>query len=324
MARPRIFISSTFYDLKHVRYDLENFIRNLGYEPIMNDRGNIPYSSDRSLENNCYDEVSRCDILIGIIGNNYGTSSKDNDEKSISMEEISTAIRENKQVFVFVDKAVLNEYQLYLKNKDKSDIEYVAVSDKRIHKFIEEVSSLPMNNAMIPFESATDITGYLKEQFAGLFQRLLQDRANITEKTTYTTINEILKELRETVETAQEKTEDFLGKFKGTSFVYSSPIRVLRNRLHIKNFHFFVSNKEALIETFEKMCFSQEEPDPFPFDDTLVFVREYNGIKTIITISEEIFEQNTKIKHTLSLSQAEEYIKVEETEIEDDPNELPF
>ena len=41
MARPRIFISSTFYDLKHVRYDLENFIRSLGYEPIMNDRGNI-------------------------------------------------------------------------------------------------------------------------------------------------------------------------------------------------------------------------------------------------------------------------------------------
>ena len=26
MAKPRIFVSSTFYDLRHVRNDLENFI----------------------------------------------------------------------------------------------------------------------------------------------------------------------------------------------------------------------------------------------------------------------------------------------------------
>lgn len=27
MARPRVFISSTFYDLKQIRADLDNFIR---------------------------------------------------------------------------------------------------------------------------------------------------------------------------------------------------------------------------------------------------------------------------------------------------------
>lgn len=32
MAKPRIFISSTFYDLKQVRSDLDNFITGLGYE----------------------------------------------------------------------------------------------------------------------------------------------------------------------------------------------------------------------------------------------------------------------------------------------------
>jgi len=40
MARPRIFVSSTFYDLRHVRNDLENFIKTMGYDTIMNDIAN--------------------------------------------------------------------------------------------------------------------------------------------------------------------------------------------------------------------------------------------------------------------------------------------
>jgi len=37
MAIPRVFISSTYYDLRHVRNDLEVFLRNLGYDPVMHD-----------------------------------------------------------------------------------------------------------------------------------------------------------------------------------------------------------------------------------------------------------------------------------------------
>lgn len=36
MAKPRIFISSTFYDLRQVRSDLDTFIENIGYEPLRN------------------------------------------------------------------------------------------------------------------------------------------------------------------------------------------------------------------------------------------------------------------------------------------------
>ena len=50
MARPRVFISSTFYDLKYIRQDLENFVKQLGYEPVMNERGTITYEKDVPLE----------------------------------------------------------------------------------------------------------------------------------------------------------------------------------------------------------------------------------------------------------------------------------
>ena len=45
MAKPRIFISSTFYDLRQIRSDIDLFIEGLGYEPIRNEEGDIPYLS---------------------------------------------------------------------------------------------------------------------------------------------------------------------------------------------------------------------------------------------------------------------------------------
>lgn len=42
MAKPRVFISSTFYDLKQIRADLDNFIQSLGYDVVRNEEGAIP------------------------------------------------------------------------------------------------------------------------------------------------------------------------------------------------------------------------------------------------------------------------------------------
>ncbi|MDK7489347.1 DUF4062 domain-containing protein [Bacillus paranthracis] len=42
MARPRVFISSTFYDLKYVREDIARCVRDLGYESILFEKGEIP------------------------------------------------------------------------------------------------------------------------------------------------------------------------------------------------------------------------------------------------------------------------------------------
>lgn len=67
MAKPRIFISSTYYDLKYVRADLERFIESLGYEPVRFEKGNIPYGKDLSPESYAYREIELCDIIVSII-----------------------------------------------------------------------------------------------------------------------------------------------------------------------------------------------------------------------------------------------------------------
>ena len=68
MAKPRVFISSTFYDLKQIRADLDNFILGLGYDVVRNEEGGIPYGTNFKLEDYCYKEVSMVDIVVAIIG----------------------------------------------------------------------------------------------------------------------------------------------------------------------------------------------------------------------------------------------------------------
>jgi hypothetical protein len=173
--KPRVFISSTFYDLKQIRADLDTFIGGLGYETARHEEGDVPYGNEKALEKYCYDEIKKCDILVSIIGGRFGAESSFNKEHSISQIELKVALQEKLQVYVFIDKSVSAEYGTYLKNKD-TEWNPNNVDDKRIFSFIEYIKSLGLNNPIKDFEYAKDITIYLSKQFAGLFQKLLSNQ----------------------------------------------------------------------------------------------------------------------------------------------------
>lgn len=46
MAIPKVFISSTYYDLKQERDNIARFIKDLGYEPIMHERAGVTYTQN--------------------------------------------------------------------------------------------------------------------------------------------------------------------------------------------------------------------------------------------------------------------------------------
>jgi hypothetical protein len=136
MAKPRVFISSTFYDLKQVRSELERFIREAGYDPVQHERGQVPYGSQEKLEKYCYKEIEQVDIVVNIVGGRFGSGSYE-ESYSVSQMELKTALRLNKQSYIFVDGAVMSEFRIYLRNKSVEGITYVASDDVRIFKFIE-------------------------------------------------------------------------------------------------------------------------------------------------------------------------------------------
>ncbi|MGB2255031.1 MAG: DUF4062 domain-containing protein [Spongiibacter marinus] len=203
MAKPRIFVSSTYFDMRVVRADLERFIKEIGYEPVLFERGHVPYGKEEALEEYCYREISTCDVLVAIIGGKYGSQAKD-DKNSITQKELKTAVELGKQVYIFVERSVHSEYKTYQNNKEVEGFKPASVNDSRVFKFLEEIYGLPAGNPVEPFEISDDITRYLREQWSGLFQRLLQESSRQREvmiienlKSTASTLNNLVTFLTE-------------------------------------------------------------------------------------------------------------------------------
>jgi CRISPR/Cas system-associated exonuclease Cas4 (RecB family) len=217
MAKPRVFISSSFYDLKELRSALERFVENYGFEPILSEKGKIAYSPDIPLDESCYREVQHADILILIVGGRYGaerskgnSTSKSSEKKffdryeSITREEFRAAVRSKIPIYVFIERAVYSEYYTYLKNKGRQDIQYAHVDSENIFHMIEEIMSLPRNNPVFPFDRCQEIESLLKEQWASLFGEFLHRLSN----------QEQLKSLGLQIEQLQETNETFKKYFE--------------------------------------------------------------------------------------------------------------
>lgn len=216
MARPRVFISSTFFDLRQIRTDLEKFIRDMGYDPVLHERGGVPYGSKEKLEEYCYREIQQTEILVSIIGGRFGSHSS-HSPYSISQQELKTAYELGVQVFIFVEHSVLNEYQTYLKNKAIDGISYNFVDDVGVFRFLEEVHGLPNNNAITGFGTAQDIVSFLREQWAGMFQRFLQQQGRQKEaqlvkdlQSNMQTLNELVKYLSTEKQNSDEAIKEIL------------------------------------------------------------------------------------------------------------------
>ena len=209
MARPRIFVSSTYYDLKHIRSSLENFIDSMGFESILSEKGQIAYSPEIPLDESCYREVGNSDIFIIIIGGRYGSEkSEKRDEKdkdffdrydSITKQEYKSAVERDVPSYILIEKSVYSEHEIFLKNKNNESINYVHVDSVNIFHLIEDILSQPRNNPVHQFDRYSDIEAWLKEQWAGLFRELLNQRSKQTQIASLTSQVNTLGEINRTL-----------------------------------------------------------------------------------------------------------------------------
>ncbi len=181
MATPRVFVSSTCYDLQVIRENLSEFITGLGYEPTISEQGVIPYNPNKSVVDACIDDVTTHQLFILIIGGEYGSQYKDTD-KSITNAEYKAAVEQQIPIFTLVNRDVLQQYHVYRSNienpkLDREDIKYPGVKDTRVFDFIEEVMSQEINNAIQPFSNYGEIQKYLKIQWAGMMYRFLTSKS---------------------------------------------------------------------------------------------------------------------------------------------------
>ncbi len=214
MARPRVFISSTFYDLKHVRASLDLFVQTLGFESVLSEKGDIAYSFDRPLDESCYAEVALSDIFVLIIGGRYGAAASDQGDKSskefyeryesITRREYDRAIELDIPIYILVDKAVHTEYRTYRANRDNEDVIYAHVDSVNIFALLDGIMGRSRNNAVYGFERFTDIEAWLRDQWAGLFRDLLK---RSSQQAQLKALNEQVAEMQDINQTLQAYME---------------------------------------------------------------------------------------------------------------------
>lgn len=206
MSELKVFVSSTCYDLSLLRSQLRNFIKSIGYEPVMSEFEDILYDPRNHTHTSCIDEVSNCDVLILIIGSRYGgkakpealskvsfdavksesanvESLKNEENLSITQLEVLKAIESGIPIYTFIDKRVWHDHALYEKNKNSEIIDKIIFPSidkqetaKYIFDFINFVRLRSTNNTIFPFEKGQDIEDILKKQWSYYFQRLLREQ----------------------------------------------------------------------------------------------------------------------------------------------------
>lgn len=331
MAKPRIFVSSTFFDLRQVRSDLDRFIKDMGYEPVLNEMGNIPYGKDDKLEEYCYKEISSIDILVAIVGGRFGSESQNN-HYSISQMEFRTAFEQNKQVYIFIEKNVHAEYQTYLINKRNLDIKYKFADNIKIYQFIEYIESLPNNNNIYGFETSYDIIHYLQEQWSGLFQRFLSEQSRFKEINLIKGIENTAKTLNQLVDFLTEERKDKDRAIQDILLSNHPAMEQVRRILNV-GYRVYFTSKEELTQWLSARSYRLNEIDELLDEIVDEDYFEYSNTdnrlskKYILRIQKQIFNDDGKLKVYTNFEWREEFITLTVNDLSvvvDDDDDLPF
>ncbi|MFM5209179.1 MULTISPECIES: DUF4062 domain-containing protein [Aeromonas] len=225
MPSPKVFVSSTCYDLGMAREQLRSFLLKIGYEPVLSEYSDILYDPRTHTHTSCIQEVPNADIVVVLIGSRFGgkaipdalsnidlenlikssfdvTVLKEPEKLSITQLEVLKAIDSGVPVFAFVDEKVMHDHYVYQKNKELVDkIKFPSIDKpetaKYIFEFITFLSHRNKGNSVIPFGKIEDIENHLKKQWGSLFQRLLREqRQQDIETRKVFTISEQIEELK--------------------------------------------------------------------------------------------------------------------------------
>ena len=242
MAKPRIFVSSTYYDLKHIRASLEAFINSFGYEPVLFESGDIGFSHDKPLDQSCYNEIKNSHMQILIIGGSYGSAESGTilteEEKkdqyfkfnSITKKEFEVANNRRIPIYFFVENSVLSEFATYKKNKHLKTINYASVSSVNIFELIEEIYGLHNGNFIKGFSKFEDISEWLKSQWAHLMTEFISNR---TDQIELNKISNSVQELNNISKSLKAYTEAILNNANPAEFekVKSEQENIEQNRI---------------------------------------------------------------------------------------------
>lgn len=143
--RPIVMVSSSVYGQEELLERIYSLLTALGYEVWMSHKGTIPTNSDESSLKSCLKAVENCDMFLGLITTNYGTT-KDG-KISATHSEFKRAIKLNKRRWFLIHDRVVFARQILRKlghnnqaTRHKLDLKILApyISDLRVFDMYED------------------------------------------------------------------------------------------------------------------------------------------------------------------------------------------
>lgn len=327
MAAPRVFISSTFYDLKQERNNIADFIKSLGYEPVMHEKSGVAYTQTTDLENDCYHELASCDIVVCIIGNHFGSKSSGNN-LSITMNEIQTAIKNKKKVYIFITNDVYTENRTYLLNKESGTFKSAFVDDNKIHEFIAELKEKVKNHFIAPFDTTDQIINTLRAQFAGLLQNLLQREASMTDAKTAYDLQQSADDMKGIIKEFEEQTAELFTKFGSTILATNRIVYAIKKHIGMDKSAFFASDLQALDEFMGIVGFESVDVDNSA-EDARCYVQDCGNMIKRIILKNTLVDENQKLKEIFTTNGLDKqliYTEKKKPRLSplDDDSDIPF
>ncbi|MBL7811782.1 MAG: DUF4062 domain-containing protein [Bacteroidetes bacterium] len=246
MSVPRVFISSTCFDLSELRQNLADFLESFGCSVVLSEEGDVPYYGHMHTHDYCIQEVHNCDYFILIIGGRFGGRYVNDKNISIVNAEYLEAVKLSKNRMVFIKRDVLHDHHVYIHNKNIETMHYPSIDKqdtaKSIFEFIDQVRKQPIQNQYFPFDNSTDIIGILRKQFSMMiYQQMNLDNVYNSDKEIIDKLQHILLSTHKINEHLDKNNnnledQDYLYLFfSSLSLIFGLEIKRYKDSLLFKN-----------------------------------------------------------------------------------------
>lgn len=143
------FISSTCENLSEIREIIEMKLKDSGIDAKLSERPDFDNDPKCNPHDACLFAIDKCDVLIAIIGEQYGKEYSGNIRKlrakelkdkfgvspSISWMEMDYAIEKNKPIFIVMHRKIYTDIKYYRANNSKDSV-LLEIKDEKVIKFI--------------------------------------------------------------------------------------------------------------------------------------------------------------------------------------------
>ncbi len=143
----KVFVSSTVYDFETQLTEVFAILDAMGYDVYMSKKGTIPIDSTLNSFVNCVESVGDCDVFLSFIRPLLGTGLYKGEEKSITEQEIETAIDLGMPRFVMADYRV--EFAHKFLNMMKLDVGDIPVTFEKEEEIDGEKITYRIPNKLI-------------------------------------------------------------------------------------------------------------------------------------------------------------------------------